>query len=137
MQCPTEKVQKEKQWSTKYYTENWRMSNTNSTKNVSYEVWSSCFVCVFIWIWPVFMIFRLYKHLCFAFRKLLFKSTVYYIIFVMLTFYIVMSVLWITYTMHLFEFNLQELTTNRLRGTQFYSCHSSTSPYCWRICDDD
>ena len=94
------------------------------------------FVCVFIWIWPVFMIFRLYKHLCFAFRKLLFKSTVYYIIFVMLTFYIVMSVLWITYTMNLFEFNLQELTTNRLWGTQFYSCHSFTSPSCWRICDD-
>jgi hypothetical protein len=40
------------------------------------------FVCVFIWIWPVFMIFTLYKHLCFAFRRSLFNSTAHYIIFV-------------------------------------------------------
>ena len=95
------------------------------------------FVCVLIWIWSVFMIFTLYKHLCFAFRRSLFNSTAHYIIFVMLTYYIVMSVLRITYMMHLFEFNLHELTTNKLRGTPFYACHSFTSPYCWRICEDD
>jgi len=29
MQLPNEKVQKDKQWSTKQYTENYRVSNTN------------------------------------------------------------------------------------------------------------
>ena len=95
------------------------------------------FVCVLIWIWPVFMIFTLYKHLCFAFRKSLFKNTAHYIIFVMLTYYSVMSFFRITYTMHLFEFKLRELTTNKLWGTPFYTCHSFTSPYCWGICADD
>ena len=33
----------------------------------------------------------------------------------MLTYYIVMSLFRITYTMHLFDFNLRELTTNKLR----------------------
>jgi hypothetical protein len=76
------------------------------------------------------MIVTLYKHLCFAFRKSLFNSTAHYIICVMLTYYIVMSLFRITYIMHLFELNLRELTTNKLRGTPFYTCHSFTSPYC-------
>ena len=98
---------------------------------------SVIFVCVLIWIWSVFMMFTLCKHLCFAFRKSLFTSTAHYIIFVMLTYYSVMSLFRITYIMHLFEFNLRELTTNKLRGTPFYTCHSFISPYCWRICEDD
>jgi hypothetical protein len=98
---------------------------------------SVIFVCVLIWIWSVFMMFTLYKHFCFAFRKSLFTSTAHYIIFVMLTYYSVMSLFRITYTMHLFEFNLRELTTNKLRGTPFNTCHPFISPYCWRLCENN
>jgi hypothetical protein len=65
------------------------------------------------------MIFTLYKHLCFAFRKTLFNSTAHYIIFVMLTYYIVMSLFRITYIMHLFEFNLRELTKKNGEALRF------------------
>jgi len=33
IQCPKEKGLSDKQYSTKYYTENLRLSNTNPTKN--------------------------------------------------------------------------------------------------------
>jgi hypothetical protein len=95
------------------------------------------FVCVFIWIWPVFMIVTLYKHLCFAFRKSLFNSTAHYIICVMSSYYIVMSLFRITYTMHFFEFNLRELTTKWTARHSVLYMSFFMSPYCWRICEDD
>ena len=70
MQWPSEKGQNDKQWSTKNYTENWRLSSTNPTLNPTelcrWQLESSVLHCMAVpgfVRWSTSLIFECYQNL--------------------------------------------------------------------------